>query len=153
MFEDDDGVTTEANTSKSGNTPVARLIGNATKRLITKNDLLPENGLNNFKRRLLPDNGFNDLKRRKLVLQNRKLELETKKLELENKKLEMEIKQLEKRQDEGESSVGGDTYYVSHVIDDSKDGLTDGATTFSSSAAEVIKSLTGRGQPIQIIAQ
>ena len=121
-------------------TPVPRLIGNATKRVLTTRDLRSETSIE-------------DLKRRRLILQNRKLELETRKLELENKKLEMEVKLLEKRNDDSDPGVGGNTYYVSHVIDESKEGITDGTASFSSSAAEVIKSLTGRGQPIQIITQ
>lgn len=87
------------------------------------------------------------------MLQNRKLELEARKLELENKKLELELKALEKRQVESEANIDGNTYYVSHVIDDSKDRISDHTSSFTSSAAEVIKSLTSRGQPIQIITQ
>lgn len=148
IFEDDDTTpegagdynSKSSQTAGSANVPVARLIGNATKRVLTANDLRSETSVE-------------DLKRRRIILQNRKLELEAKKLELENKKLEMEVKMMEKRQEENESTNNGNTYYVSHVIDESKDGIIDGSTSFSTSAAEVIKSLTERGQPIQIITQ
>ncbi|XP_059168028.1 uncharacterized protein LOC131950031 [Physella acuta] len=125
--------------AKMPDTPVARLIGNATKRVLTAGEL--RNG-----------DFYQDLKRRKLVLVNKKLELEARKLELENKKLELELKLLEKRNEDGEQNLGGNTYYVSHVIDD-KDNIADSSTAFPSTAAEVIKSLTGRGQPFQIITQ
>ncbi|CAG5130061.1 unnamed protein product [Candidula unifasciata] len=142
IFDDEEGNEsglTTSKTSQSVNTPIARLIGNASKRILTVGDLKN-------------DNIEQDLKRRKLLLQNRKLELENKKLELETKKLELELKLLEKRNEDDDQGLAGNTYYVSHVIDDSKDGISD-ATAFSSSAAEVIKSLTGRGHPFQIIAQ
>lgn len=86
------------------------------------------------------------------MLVNKKLELEARKLELENKKLELELKLLEKRNEDTDQNLGGNTYYVSHVIDD-KDNIADSSTAFPSTAAEVIKSLTGRGQPFQIITQ
>uniref|UniRef100_A0A0B7A6U3 ZSWIM3 N-terminal domain-containing protein n=1 Tax=Arion vulgaris TaxID=1028688 RepID=A0A0B7A6U3_9EUPU len=139
--EGNDSSSSPSKLSTSVNTPVARLIGNATKRILTASDL--KSG-----------DVYQDLKRRKLLLQTKKLELETKKLELENKKLEIELKLLEKRNDDDDQGLGGNTYYVSHVIDDSKDGISDATSAFpSSAAAEVIKSLTGRGQPIQIITQ
>ncbi|CAL1545038.1 unnamed protein product [Lymnaea stagnalis] len=140
--EEDDG---QGNDDGGGNStgastfPLPRLIGNGTKRLLTASEMKSSDA-------------YQELKRRKLLLENRKLELEARKLELENKKLELELKLLEKRQEDGDQNVGGNTYYVSHVIDD-KDGITDGGGAFSSSAAEVIKSLTGRGQPFQIITQ
>ena len=160
LFDDEDEVNGESALTGSSNitdpsTPIARLIGNATKRVLTESDLKASTG-----------NFHTEMKRRKLILQNKKLELETKKLELENKKLELEVRLLERRQEEMDQqqqqqahslASDGNTYYVSHVIDDSKEVLMGGAgTTFASSsaaAAEVIKSLTGRGQPIQIITQ
>ncbi|KAH9524191.1 hypothetical protein Btru_053758 [Bulinus truncatus] len=143
IFEDDDGNDggggSPIKACSSTDNPTPRLIGNATKRLLTASEMKTCDALH-------------DLKRRKIVLQNRKLELEAKKLELENKKLEIELKLLEKRLEESDQNANGNTYYVSHVIDE-KDNITDGAAMFSSSAAEVIKSLTGRGQPFQIITQ
>lgn len=135
--EDGGGNSTGASTCPQPAAP--RLIGNGTKRLLTASEMKSSDA-------------YQELKRRKLLLENRKLELESKKLELENKKLELELKLLEKRHEDGDPTIGGNTYYVSHVIDD-KDGITDGVSTFPSSAAEVIKSLTGRGQPFQIITQ
>ena len=159
LFDEEEEVNGESSytglTHKTdSSTPIARLIGNATKRVLTESDLKAGSGA-----------FYAELKRRKLILQNRKLELETKKLELENKKLELEVRLLERKQEEVDQQQqhvhnlagDGNTYYVSHVIDDSKEVLLNGAgTTFASSsaaAAEVIKSLTGRGQPIQIITQ
>ncbi|KAI8749033.1 hypothetical protein BgiMline_028341 [Biomphalaria glabrata] len=142
IFEDEEGhdvVGSPDKASSSNDTTTPRLIGNATKRLLTPSEMKTCDAMQ-------------DLKRKKLALQNRKLELEAKKLELENRKLEMELKLLEKRFEEGEQNVNGNTYYVSHVIDE-KDNITDGTPLFSTSAAEVIKSLTGRGQPFQIITQ
>ncbi|GFO29634.1 hypothetical protein PoB_005613900 [Plakobranchus ocellatus] len=149
--DEESGQCSSKNDAQSPGKPVAQLIGNGTKRILTENDL--KSGPSHT-----------ELKRRKILLQNRKLELETKKLELENKKLELEVRLLERRQEEMEQQQhahhltnDGNTYYVSHVIDDSKEGLVAGpGATFASSsaaAAEVIKSLTGRGQPIQIITQ
>lgn len=149
----EESVLTSSPSKGDPSTPIATIIGNATKRVLTENDLFSNSSTFHA-----------DLKRRKLILQNRKLELETKKLELENKKLELEVRLLEKRQDEdhlqNQQTHGlpgeGNTYYVSHVMDDTKDALMGGtSTTFTSSSAavEVIKSLTGRGQPIQIITQ